>query len=372
MVRIDEIYNNTFWPWIRDNRPGIRMFMCEPFGRSDPDSVVNYGDDFIHEHNYIFFFDQEPIHLNIHTTTFDEVYHVKNLDIHKPLGIPRGSDAGAIVTSERDSDNVDAICKKYGWKSYYYFFHGWAALDWYRGYDKTYLIAPPENRTIKKTFIAPNRIVAGARQHRLAMLYHIFKQNMTDNWISCPDTCPAENISIHQAIQPLKQIYPDIEQVFAAQTLPINFPNETDHPMHSCWLSLFEESAESLLYLVTETVATQRRHHITEKTFKPIALGMPFVIVGTQGSLKYLRSYGFKTFGDFWDESYDDETNDDLRIEKIAKVLKDLDLMSVEQKQQLFDSTMAVIKHNWDHFYKGGFEEILWKELNEMLHAINL
>jgi hypothetical protein len=234
------------------------------------------------------------------------------------------------------------------------------------------LIVPPEKRTIKKTFIAPNRIVAGARQHRLAMLYHIFKQGMTDNWISCPDICPAENISIHQAIQPLKQIYPDIEQVFAAQTLPINFPNETDHPMHSCWLSLFDESAESLLYLVTETVATQRRHHITEKTFKPIAMGMPFVIVGTQGSLKYLRSYGFQTFGDFWDESYDDETDDDLRIEKIARVLKDLDSMSTEQKQQLFDSASGVIKHNWDHFYKGGFEEILWKELTEMLHAISL
>jgi hypothetical protein len=101
-------------------------------------------------------------------------------------------------------------------------------------------------------------------------------------------------------------------------------------------------------------------------------MGMPFVIVGTQGSLKYLRSYGFQTFGDFWDESYDDETDDDLRIEKIARVLKDLDSMSIEQKQQLFDSARAVIKHNWDHFYKGGFEEILWKELNEMLHAISL
>jgi hypothetical protein len=56
--------------------------------------------------------------------------------------------------------------------------------------------------------------------------------------------------------------------------------------MHSCWLSLFDQSAESLLYLVTETVATGRRHHLTEKTFKPIAMGMPFVIVGTQGSLQ--------------------------------------------------------------------------------------
>jgi hypothetical protein len=49
---------------------------------------------------------------------------------------------------------------------------------------------------------------------------------------------------------------------------------------------------------------------------------MPFVIVGTQGSLKYLRSYGFKTFGDLWDESYDDEPDDSKRIEKIAQYVE--------------------------------------------------
>jgi hypothetical protein len=32
---------------------------------------------------------------------------------------------------------------------------------------------------------------------------------------------------------------------------------------------------------------------------------MPFVIVGTRGSLEYLRSYGFRTFEGIWDESYD-------------------------------------------------------------------
>jgi hypothetical protein len=99
---------------------------------------------------------------------------------------------------------------------------------------------------------------------------------------------------------------------------------------------LFDQSAESLLYLVTETVATGRRHHLTEKTFKPIAMGMPFVIVGTQGSLKYLRSYGFKTFGDLWDESYDDEPDDSKRIEKIAQVLKLLDGLE-EHRQDIFD-----------------------------------
>jgi hypothetical protein len=163
--------------------------------------------------------------------------------------------------------------------------------------------------------------------------------------------------------------YPDIKSVFAAQSLPINFAGETDHPMHSCWLSLFDQCAESLLYLVTETVATGRRHHLTEKTFKPIALGMPFVIVGTKGSLEYLRSYGFRTFEGIWDESYDLE-EDDMRIKRIASLLRSLDELSLAGKQELFDQCQEVIEHNWNHFYGGGFEAVLWKELNEMLNEI--
>ena len=121
---------------------------------------------------------------------------------------------------------------------------------------------------------------------------------------------------------------------------------------------------------MTETVATGRRHHLTEKTFKPIALGMPFVIVGTRGSLEYLRSYGFKTFGDIWDESYD-SAEDDVRITRIAELLKSLDTLSTQAKQDLFDAAQEVIEHNWNHFYNGGFEAVLWTELNEMLAQID-
>jgi hypothetical protein len=363
MIRIDEIYNNTVWPWIRDHLPGVRVFMCDPFGRSDPESVKNYGQDDVHEYNYIFFFDQEPIHLNIHQATFDEIINL-NYDLHCQF-----KNIGAVCTSEKDSDTVETVCKKYGWKSFYYFFHGWAALDWYRGYDRTFLIRPWTERKIAKTFIAPNRIVAGERQHRLEMLYHIFKNRMAHNHVSCPAVCPAENISVLDAVVPLAKKYPDIESVFSAESLPMNFAGETGHPMHSCWLSLFDESAESLLYLVTETVATGRRHHLTEKTFKPIAMGMPFVIVGTRGSLEYLRSYGFRTFEGIWDESYD-LAEDDVRIERIASLLRSLDELPTAAKQELFESAHEVIEHNWNHFYNGGFEAVLWAELKDMLNDI--
>jgi len=319
--------------------------------------------------------------LNIHTATFAQVRNC-NLDItHRPPpdAVEWGANhrlpgnklckAGYLITSEKDSKNVEHVCRRFDWTPLYYFFHGWAALDWYRGYNRTFLIKPWTEREITKTFIAPNRIVAGERQHRLEMLYHIFKNKLTNNHISCPSVCPAENISVLDAIKPLAKKYTDIESVFASESLPINFAGETDHPMHSCWLSLFDESAESLLYLVTETVATGHRHHLTEKTFKPIALGMPFVIVGTRGSLEYLRSYGFRTFDGIWDESYDLE-EDDVRIERIASLLRSLDELSIKAKQELFEAAHEVIEHNWNHFYNGGFEAVLWTELKDMLNEI--
>jgi hypothetical protein len=74
-----------------------------------------------------------------------------------------------------------------------------------------FLITPPGKRRITKTFIAPNRIIAGERQHRLEVLYHIFKNKLINNHISCPDVCPAEDISIYEAIKPLAAKYPDID-----------------------------------------------------------------------------------------------------------------------------------------------------------------
>ena len=372
MIRIDEIYQNTFWYWFKQNKIGTRIFLCDPFGRSDPDSIISYDDLSILQQNYVFFFDQEPIDLLRHAATIQHVQDINHLSIAKN-GVPYKTEQvlpGCIVTSEKDSETVAQICDQYNIQSAYYFFHGWAALDWYRGYNQTFLISSPEERVINKTFIMPNRIIAGQRRHRLLMLYHIFKNNLKDNWISCPVICPSENIDINTTAQSLSNIYPDIGDVFSRQTFPMQFPGEIDHPMHSCWLSLYDESAECLLYLVTETVATGRRLHLTEKTFKPICLQMPFIIVGTAGSLKYLRSYGFKTFSSLWDESYDDESNDIVRLEKIAQLLKELDTLSQKEKQELFRASNDTTQHNYNHFYNGGFEKILWAELINLLETL--
>jgi hypothetical protein len=97
---------------------------------------------------------------------------------------------------------------------------------------------------------------------------------------------------------------------------------------------------------------------------------MPFVIVGAAGSLNYLQRYGFKTFAGVLDESYDSETNDIRRIEMVTKLLAELDTLSIRERQQIHRACLPMVEHNYNHFYCGGFSDVLWQELTGMLNGI--
>jgi len=375
MIRIDEIYENTFLPWVRKNLPKSAIFYCDPFGRSDPDSILCRGlENSLDEDSAIFFFDQEPIQLSIHLPTFQS-FNLRNDRNHALT--PKKK---FLVTSETDSDNLDYICKAYGLQPFYYFFHGWAALDWFRGYDRTYLITPPDQRHIKKTFISANRIIGGERSHRVVQLYYFQLYNLMHNYISAPLICPVENKHILEIANLYKHRWPGnnankgdnigdlgIIDALSQIDLPRLFPGEDVQRMSSCWLDQFELCSESLVYHVSETVFFGRRKHLTEKTFKPIALGMPLVLSAPAGSLAYLRQYGFRTFESIWDESYDRETKDTLRFHKVTSLLSQLDNQTESEKNIMFKKCIPIIEHNWNHFYNGGFEKILWAELTTML-----
>jgi hypothetical protein len=301
---------------------------------------------------------------------FDEVvFRNKDLWDFDGSGTKKPNIFGHVVVSER-GEYVDKLVSMYGWKPHYYFYHGWACQDWYRGYDKTFLIPRAKDRAPTATFISPNRIVAGKRDHRVLFLYNVFKQHLEHNWISAPRVCAYENVDISVIAQKYCSIYPDIEQVFNRAPLPKLFPGEDTQLMSSCWLTNFNEAADSLVYVPTETVYFGRRTHITEKTFRAIALEMPFVLVAPAGSLTYMREYGFKTFGDVIDESYDKETDDIRRIEKVVQLLKDLDNMSVQDRWRLHEAMLPAVEHNYNHFFNGGLTDVLWPELLNMLNGL--
>lgn len=414
MIRIDEIYNNTFWPYIEQHRPGTRVFFCDPPGHTDPEHLFNLGRDDVIENSYVFMHDQEPIHLDSFKPLFDEVFK-RNASLsfrHVPGYPPNGTEwptaefkqqyihylqdpdtapynlcgqlpeqyrdwyrsnqihnPGHVIVSER-GEYVDQLSREYLWTPHYYFYHGWACLDWFRGYDNAYLIARARDRNPTKTFMSPNRIVAGKRDHRVLFLYNVFKNNLQDNHISAPRTCQYEGVDISVIASKYNNTYPDIEQVFDQAELPRLFSGEDRQLMHSYQLGNWAEAADSLIYVPTETVYFGRRQHLTEKTFKAIALEMPFVLVAPAHSLSYLKEYGFRTFSPLIDERYDTIEDPVKRIEAVTQILLEIQARSAAAKNALWQDLLPIVEHNYNHFYRGGFRDVLEAELKQMLTGL--
>jgi hypothetical protein len=102
----------------------------------------------------------------------------------------------------------------------------------------------------------------------------------------------------------------------------------------------------SLVSVVTETFFHREEIHMTEKIYKAIAWQHPFVLVSTPGSLAYLRSMGFRTFHDFWDEHYDLETDHTLRMNKIIDVLKHIASWDRDTQVKFLVEAQPIIQHN--------------------------
>jgi hypothetical protein len=117
-------------------------------------------------------------------------------------------------------------------------------------------------------------------------------------------------------------------------------------------------------HIVTETVYYENRLHLTEKIFKPIVMKRPFILVGAVGNLEYLRSYGFKTFNRWIDESYDLEPDPDIRLRKIVNEVKKLCALPDYEISQMFKEMQSVLEFNREHFYND-FKTIVLDELIE-------
>lgn len=104
--------------------------------------------------------------------------------------------------------------------------------------------------------------------------------------------------------------------------------------------SLFDKSFMSVVNETSffKNILPSPMPFITEKTIKCLKLGHPFIIVGDVGSIGRLQELGFKTYGKWIDESYDQEDDDikrmDLLIEEISRLssLDDNSLLTMNKE----------------------------------------
>jgi hypothetical protein len=93
------------------------------------------------------------------------------------------------------------------------------------------------------------------------------------------------------------------------------------------------------------TVSQQDPLFVTEKTFKPIAFQHPFIVFGQAGILKYIRSLGFETFENMFDELYDDLNDADARLANITKQINNFSYSSYD------NLTIEKLKYNKELFF---------------------
>jgi hypothetical protein len=131
---------------------------------------------------------------------------------------------------------------------------------------------------------------------------------------------------------------------------PEHQPDPPEAVAASAYMSSPEMSS-ALIYVGLETAVNLPRPFITRVTLRPVVNQRPFVIFGSAGVLSMLRDLGFRTFHDFWDESYDLETDIEARAEKIMDVLEIWSARTPEQLQAAYQDMKPIIEHNHRHFF---------------------
>jgi hypothetical protein len=121
-----------------------------------------------------------------------------------------------------------------------------------------------------------------------------------------------------------------------------------ERPYNDCAVSIVSETSVDCVF-------------ITEKIYKPLMAGQIFVVSGFKGLLAKLRSMGFQTYGEFMDESYDEEPDHDKRCDMIRSTLEKIKQLDYKE---LYANTEKVRTHNQKVFFD---KDILGEEINRTL-----
>ena len=102
---------------------------------------------------------------------------------------------------------------------------------------------------------------------------------------------------------------------------------------------------------------------LTEKTFKPIKHGQPFIIVGCPGSLEALRKLGYRTFDNVIDNSYDLIENNTQRWQQTLHAIQQI---HEQDMNAWFQRCQTDIIHNQQLFLSSKYAR-----LNSLLERLN-
>jgi len=267
-------------------------------------------------------------------------------------------DRDILIHSEKNSKDL-TLYQQNGFETVHYWAHAIIARDWYRFAEHDSRLCadtPPKNK-----FLIYCRDWSHRREYRLKFLELLIQNNLDRNSQINVMHTNSENVhfSQHQFCNAEFKIN-DLESIS-------NIPANT---FSSSASADYEPSdfINSEISVVLETVFDDSRIHLTEKTLRPIACGHPFMLAAGPGALEYIRSYGFKTFAPWIDESYDQETDSLKRLEKIIQSMKQIQQLQGQELEKFSQNVKDIADFNKKHFFSNEFFDMVRYELQDNLN----
>ena len=257
-------------------------------------------------------------------------------------------DLTMLLHSEQNSVEVGRYVQN-GFVPVYYWAHAVIAMDWFRyaKHDpKLYFELP----NIKKDFLVYNRAWSGTREYRLCFTEQLIDQKLLDCVEISFNPVDHQHYTKHQFKNPALQInnYTLEQHLSLTEATATASADYNNNDYNSIGVEV-----------VLETLFDDFRWHLTEKTLRPIACGKPFILMATPGSLQYLKNYGFETFDDLIDESYDLILNSRERLDAVVKEIKRIASLDAATKQVLYTELHEIALRNKQRFFNGLFDQVI-------------
>jgi len=102
--------------------------------------------------------------------------------------------------------------------------------------------------------------------------------------------------------------------------------------------------------IVTETRFAQPTGNFSEKLLQPVQYMKPFILLAPPYTLECFKSFGYASFSDFWDESYDTEEDHGERLAKIFTVIRKILDTPMKQLEDMYKEMYPLLVHNRKRF----------------------
>jgi hypothetical protein len=207
------------------------------------------------------------------------------------------------------------------------------------------------------TFLFTNRKV---RPHRRYLIHRLHQEELLTHALWCN----------HQGHSTWG--HPDFNVNYTDENIPVQaLPAGYDPVQTPAWVDgiiVNQQFADTWFSLITETVFESTTSFRTEKFYKSVLIGHPFVVCANMGFYKDLHNLGFQSFDHLIDESFDAIINGQDRIDRLIATVKWLcqqDLASFWQSAKsvcLYNQHHALELHNSQRYN-------FTQQLKDFMHA---